>query len=202
MKPESRTRSSCRSKLLLLSKTQRHCSSSLQSSPRKYNSRGTDQSETDCVCRAIPNGVVNSFSTVIIRDMVSPGPESLSQKLTCVKGFSTTRTTELKSVGDAVQIIALIIGGAVTLNVPNCQPPRSPPSPKMSSHVSHSSPLNCNSSKYSLCSSSRLHGLPPALEHLGPSRQFLARERTIRRFYHLAHYSVLEHGWIYASFNG
>ncbi|EMD59045.1 hypothetical protein COCSADRAFT_185539 [Bipolaris sorokiniana ND90Pr] len=52
---------------------------------------------------AIPNGVVNSFSTIIIRDM----------------GFSTTKTTELKSVGDAVQIIALIIGGSVILNVPN-----------------------------------------------------------------------------------
>ncbi|KAH8725734.1 major facilitator superfamily domain-containing protein [Phaeosphaeriaceae sp. PMI808] len=52
---------------------------------------------------AIPNGVVNSFSTIIIRDM----------------GFSTTKTTELKSVGDAVQIIALLIGGAIILNVPN-----------------------------------------------------------------------------------
>ncbi|KAK4556663.1 hypothetical protein LTR86_006234 [Recurvomyces mirabilis] len=52
---------------------------------------------------AIPNGVVNSFSTIIIKDM----------------GFSTTRTTELKSVGDAIQVIALIIGGAITLNVPN-----------------------------------------------------------------------------------
>jgi hypothetical protein len=52
---------------------------------------------------AIPNGVVNSFSTIIIRDM----------------GFSTTKTTELKSVGDAVQIIALIIGGTIMLNVPN-----------------------------------------------------------------------------------
>ncbi|EMC99259.1 hypothetical protein BAUCODRAFT_396627 [Baudoinia panamericana UAMH 10762] len=52
---------------------------------------------------AIPNGVVNSFSTIIIKDM----------------GFSTTKTTELKSVGDAVQVIALFIGGAITLNVPN-----------------------------------------------------------------------------------
>ena len=52
---------------------------------------------------AIPNGVVNSFSTIIIEDL----------------GFSTTRTTELKSVGDAVQIIALLIGGTITLNVPN-----------------------------------------------------------------------------------
>jgi len=53
---------------------------------------------------AIPNGVVNSFSTIIIRDM----------------GFDTTMTTKLKSVGDAVQIIALMIGGTVILNVPNC----------------------------------------------------------------------------------
>lgn len=30
-------------------------------------------------------------------------------------------TTELKSVGDAVQIVALIIGGIITLNVPNCE---------------------------------------------------------------------------------
>lgn len=52
---------------------------------------------------AIPNGVVNSFSAIIIKDM----------------GFSQTMTTELKSVGDAVVIISLIIGGAITLNVPN-----------------------------------------------------------------------------------
>ncbi|KAJ4187773.1 hypothetical protein NW767_012239 [Fusarium falciforme] len=54
---------------------------------------------------AIPNGVVNSFSTIIIRDM----------------GFSTTKTTQLKSVGDAIQIIGLFIGGSIILNVPNCQ---------------------------------------------------------------------------------
>ncbi|KAI7335849.1 MFS general substrate transporter [Hortaea werneckii] len=52
---------------------------------------------------AIPNGVVNSFSIIIIKDM----------------GFTNTRTTELKSVGDAVQIVALLIGGTVTLNVRN-----------------------------------------------------------------------------------
>ncbi|KAJ3948791.1 hypothetical protein N0V92_012979, partial [Colletotrichum tropicale] len=55
---------------------------------------------------AIPNGVVNSFSTVIIRDM----------------GFSTTQTTQLKSVGDAIQIVALLIGGTVILNVKDCKP--------------------------------------------------------------------------------
>ncbi|KAL1644839.1 hypothetical protein SLS61_008633 [Didymella pomorum] len=53
--------------------------------------------------QAIPNGVVNSFSTIIIRDL----------------GFSTTKTTQLKSVGDAVQIITLLIGGTVILNIPN-----------------------------------------------------------------------------------
>lgn len=52
---------------------------------------------------AVPNGVLSAFSAIIIRDM----------------GFSTTMTTELKSVGDAFQIVALFIGGAVTLNVPN-----------------------------------------------------------------------------------
>ncbi|KAF4851815.1 putative transporter [Colletotrichum siamense] len=56
---------------------------------------------TSVFAAAIPNGVVNSFSTIIIRDM----------------GFSTTQTTQLKSVGDAVQIIALLIGGTVILNV-------------------------------------------------------------------------------------
>jgi hypothetical protein len=35
-------------------------------------------------------------------------------------GFDTTKTTELKSVGDAVQVVALLIGGAITLNIPNC----------------------------------------------------------------------------------
>ncbi|KAL3435088.1 major facilitator superfamily domain-containing protein [Aspergillus tetrazonus] len=49
---------------------------------------------------AIPNGVVNSFSRIIIQDM----------------GFSTTKTTQLKSVGDAVLIVALMIGGTITLN--------------------------------------------------------------------------------------
>ncbi|ETN37300.1 uncharacterized protein HMPREF1541_08291 [Cyphellophora europaea CBS 101466] len=52
---------------------------------------------------AIPNGVLQSFSTVIIRDL----------------GFSTTKTTQLKSVGDAIQIVALLIAGIITLNVPN-----------------------------------------------------------------------------------
>lgn len=53
---------------------------------------------------AIPNAVITSFSTVIIRDM----------------GFTTTKTTALKSVGDAIQIVGLFIGGTITLNIPNC----------------------------------------------------------------------------------
>lgn len=52
---------------------------------------------------AIPNGAVNSFSTTIIKDM----------------GFLTTWTTELKSVGDAIQVVALLVGGTITLNVRN-----------------------------------------------------------------------------------
>ncbi|KAK0185191.1 major facilitator superfamily domain-containing protein [Armillaria mellea] len=52
---------------------------------------------------AIPNGVVSNFSSTIIEDM----------------GFSTTKTTILKSVGDMVQIAALIVGGVITLNVRN-----------------------------------------------------------------------------------
>ena len=52
---------------------------------------------------AIPNGVLNSFSTIIIEDL----------------GFSTTKTTELKSVGDAINVISLWIGGAIALNIPN-----------------------------------------------------------------------------------
>lgn len=36
-------------------------------------------------------------------------------------GFDTTTTTQLKSVGDAVQIVALLIGGTFILNIPNCE---------------------------------------------------------------------------------
>ncbi|KAJ7358492.1 major facilitator superfamily domain-containing protein [Mycena albidolilacea] len=52
---------------------------------------------------AIPNGVVSNFSSVIIKDM----------------GFSTTKTTVLKSVGDITQIVALVVGGIITLNFKN-----------------------------------------------------------------------------------
>lgn len=34
-------------------------------------------------------------------------------------GFGTTRTTQLKSVGDGVQIVALLIAGTIILNVRN-----------------------------------------------------------------------------------
>jgi hypothetical protein len=39
-------------------------------------------------------------------------------------GFSTTMTTQLKSVGDAIQIVGLLIGGTIILNVPNCECPQ------------------------------------------------------------------------------
>jgi hypothetical protein len=54
---------------------------------------------------AIPNGVVNSFSTIIIRDM----------------GFTTTKTTQLQSIGNAVQVIGLLISGVIILSIPNCE---------------------------------------------------------------------------------
>ncbi len=52
---------------------------------------------------AIPSAVLLAFSTVIIRDL----------------GFSSTQTTELKSVGDATQIVSLLIAGLITFNIPN-----------------------------------------------------------------------------------
>ena len=52
---------------------------------------------------AIPNGVINSFSTVIIRDTLDA---------------SDRQTTALKSVGDAIQIVALLIAGLITFNIP------------------------------------------------------------------------------------
>ncbi|KAJ7478887.1 hypothetical protein FB451DRAFT_1172021 [Mycena latifolia] len=51
---------------------------------------------------AIPNGVVSNFSSMIIKDM----------------GFSTSKTV-LKSVSAITQIVALIVGGVITLNVKN-----------------------------------------------------------------------------------
>lgn len=36
-------------------------------------------------------------------------------------GFSATKTTVLKSVGDILQIVALVIGGIITLNVNNSE---------------------------------------------------------------------------------
>ncbi|KAJ7166961.1 major facilitator superfamily domain-containing protein [Mycena filopes] len=52
---------------------------------------------------AIPNGVISNFSAIIIKDM----------------GFSTSKTTILKSVGDITQIVALLVGGVITLNFKN-----------------------------------------------------------------------------------
>ncbi|KAJ7131866.1 major facilitator superfamily domain-containing protein [Mycena crocata] len=58
---------------------------------------------TSVFAAAIPNGVVSNFSSIIIKDM----------------GFSTSKTTLLKSVGDITQIVALLIGGIITLNFKN-----------------------------------------------------------------------------------
>ena len=85
---------------------------------------GTTAALITVLSRAIPNGVVSAFSTVIIRDMVCNCRGLDRSKLHLLmdhQGFSTTKTTELKSVGDAVQIVALFIAGTITLNVPNCK---------------------------------------------------------------------------------
>jgi len=47
--------------------------------------------------------IPNNFSSIIIEDM----------------GFSTTKTTVLKSVGDITQIVALVVGGVITPNIKN-----------------------------------------------------------------------------------
>jgi hypothetical protein len=102
-------------------------------------------SEADILDRAIPNGVVNSFSTVIIRDM----------------GFSTTMTTQLKSVGDAIQIVGLLIGGTIILNVPNCA--SSTPSPEQFITLTSSSSSDCRyCGQHDLYNRCWLHGLYPS----------------------------------------
>ncbi|KAF7299931.1 MFS general substrate transporter [Mycena chlorophos] len=52
---------------------------------------------------AIPNGVVSNFSAIIIEDM----------------GFSQTKTTVLTAVGNIILIVALVLGGLITLNGAN-----------------------------------------------------------------------------------
>jgi sugar phosphate permease len=68
---------------------------------------------------AIPNGVVNSFSTIINRDMGFSVEKTTQVILEILAHEETTDRSQLKSVGDAVQIVALLIGGIIALNVPN-----------------------------------------------------------------------------------
>ncbi|KAK3711467.1 hypothetical protein LTR37_009646 [Vermiconidia calcicola] len=98
---------------------------------------------------AIPNGVVNSFSTIIIAEL----------------GFSDTKTTQLKSVGDAVQVIALLIGGAITLNIPN------------------SRLLTATAAQHAVCDLRRVHGLPPKIKHMGTTPYMFVMNRRRDRKY-------------------
>jgi len=47
-----------------------------------------------------------------------------------------------------------------------------------------------------------MYGLPPPLQHLGPPRQLLARERAVRWFHGLACDCFFQYGWVYASVDG
>ncbi|KAK7024731.1 hypothetical protein R3P38DRAFT_3269515 [Favolaschia claudopus] len=70
---------------------------------------------------AIPNGVVSNFSSVIMYAfLLLFGSVNLRAPLHSKDmGFSTTKTTVLKSVGDITQIVALVVGGVITLNFNN-----------------------------------------------------------------------------------
>ena len=137
--------------------------------------------------RAIPNGVVNSFSTIIIRDM----------------GFSTTKTTQLKSVGDAVQIVALLIGGTIILNVPNCKCRTllSFTIPLANAYIL-SSPPHGNRGQHPLHRGRGMHGVPPAVQHMGPAGVVLARQLAVGRLHRLAHHDIVQHGGLHAPLAG
>ena len=87
-------------------------------------------------------------------------------------GFGTTMTTQLKSVGDAVQIVALLIGGTIILNVPNCELwiDRTiviGPISHQDTNQGTSSPNHGFRGQRSLHGCSRLHGLLAPEQYLG-----------------------------------
>lgn len=75
-------------------------------------------------------------------------------------------TTQLKSVGDAVQIVALIIGGSIILNVPNCAS-LSPYTPEVTYTIGSSTARYGDSGQHPVHRFSGVHGIPPAIEHMG-----------------------------------
>lgn len=132
---------------------------------------------------AFPHGVVTSFSTVIIRDM----------------GFTTTTTTALKSVGDAVHIVALFIGGVVILNIRNCKLDQ----PKLvfdtaSLRFMNSSPLDSCDNQHPMCSICSADGISPTIEQVGSSGFFLAGQFPVCKLYSQSHDDLLQHGGLHA----
>lgn len=105
-------------------------------------------------------------------------------------GFTTTMTTQLKSVGDAVQIVALIIGGSIILNVPNCTfylPNLSEVTYTLYYSPSHHS----HHSQHSVHRGSWVHGLPSAIEHMGKTGVLLASQLPVCWLHHITHYNLL-----------
>ena len=88
-------------------------------------------------------------------------------------GFSTTKTTQLKSVGDAVQIVALIIGGTIILNVPNCTL-TFVTIVNITNLFIYSAARHGHCGQHSMYCRSCLHGLPAEVKRVGSAGQLLA----------------------------
>lgn len=201
-----RTRSLSRSRVFLHLLIQRLCFSLLQSSLRKSLPPYRVQWLTFCF-RAIPNGVVNSFSTIIIKDMVRRSflawyhisslilmiwrdsllPEQLSWSLLAMRFKSLHSSLE-------VQLPWM----CRTVNTPDLKLFQI-----LLIHFFYkSSASNCNRRKHPLHSSSRMHGLPPKVKHLGTTRQLLARQRAISRLHRISDNRFFKYGWIHTSIDG
>lgn len=133
---------------------------------------------------SFPHAVVTSFSTVIIRDL----------------GFSTTRTTALKSVGDAVQVVTLFMGGAVILNIRHCEliPPRSTVAIKPLTRVHNSSPFDSRGNQRAVLGICSTDGISPTIEPLGTVGVFLAGQFPVAKLHNWPHDDLLKHGRLYA----
>lgn len=65
------------------------------------------------------------------------------------------------------------------------------------------SPLDhCNSCEPPVHCVGSLHGIPPCVKYMGPTRCFLAGQRTVSRLYCLSNYYLIKHGRIYSSLLG
>lgn len=133
---------------------------------------------------SFPHAVVTSCSTVIIRDM----------------GFSTTRTTALKSVGDALQVVTLFLGGAVILKIRHCEliQPRFTVSIESLTGVHNSPPLNSRGSQRAVRDICSTDGMPPTIASVGTARVFLAGQLSVAKLHNWPHDDLLKHGRLYA----